>query len=186
MLVKVNVGEADAPRVRVGMAVLARLEAVPNRVFHGAVKDIASLATEASPWESGSTPGRKNFEVTIALKEADPKVLKPGMTADAEFICDSVPKAIYVPIESVIERDGKTYVYVQNGKRYERTPVVTGKSNDNFVIITKGLKAGQKIALRDPTKPMDQQEAGASFAGNEKKTPEKQAAPIPTAPVKKK
>lgn len=188
MLIKVNVGEADAPRVRVGMAVLARLEAVPNRVFHGTVKEIASLATEASPWESGSTPGRKNFEVTIRLKEADPKLLKPGMTADTEFICDSVPHAIYVPIESVIERDGKTFVYVRSGKRYVRTPVVTGKSNDNFVVITKGLKAGQIIALRDPTRPMDQQEAGASFAGNEPKTKkvEKQAAPIPPAPAAEK
>jgi multidrug efflux pump subunit AcrA (membrane-fusion protein) len=182
MLIKVNVGEADAPRVRLGMAVLARLEAVPNKVFHGTVKDIASLATEAMPWETGSTPGRKNFEVTIALREADPKVLKPGMTADAEFICDSVANSIYVPIESVVEREGKTYVFVKNGKSYSRVPVVTGKANDNFVVITRGLKRSQVIALRDPTRPMEEQEAGVSFAGTERnKSAKQEAAPVPGA-----
>lgn len=169
MLVRVNVGESDAPKVKIGMAVLARLEAIPDRVFHGTITEISSLATEGNPFEgTGATPGRKNFEVTVHLREADPKMLKPGMTADAEFICDSVNKAMYVPLESVVEKDGKTFVYVKNGKRWERTPVKTSKYNDNFIIITKGLAKGQMIALRDPTRPMESQEAGASGPGAEK------------------
>jgi multidrug efflux pump subunit AcrA (membrane-fusion protein) len=45
----------------------------------------------------------------VAVKESDPKVVKPGMTADVEFICDTVSNTIYVPLESVNERNGKTY-----------------------------------------------------------------------------
>ncbi|MCE5198785.1 MAG: efflux RND transporter periplasmic adaptor subunit [Armatimonadota bacterium] len=182
MQVKIKVGESDAPRLKVGLPVMIRLDAIPGKIFHGAIKDISSLATESNPWE-GETPGRKQFEVVVAVKEVDPKTLKPGITADAEFICESVKKAVYVPIESVIEKDGKTLVYVKRGKRYERVMVKTGKQNDNFVCITKGLKNGEVVALRDPTKPLDEQESGtANPADNAKdKKKEKSPAPIPGA-----
>ena len=180
MLVKVQVGEADAPKMRLDMPVLIRLEAVPEKTFHGSVKDISSLATEASPWEGG-TPGKKNFEVTINVKEKDPKIIKPGMTANAEFICDRIERAVYAPLESIVERNGKTYVFVKDGGRYNRTQVNTGKQNDNFICINKGLQKGQVIALRDPTRELEAQEAGASAPAPEKEKKPKQTPPIPGA-----
>lgn len=183
MLVKVQVGESDAPKIELGLPVLIKLEAVPKKVYHGTVSDISRLATEASYWETNATPGRKNFEVTITVKEVDPKTLNPGMTADVEFICSRIEKSVYVPIESVIERDGKTYVFVKEGSHYRRTRVSTGKENDNFICITKGLQKNQVIALRDPSKPLEEQEAGtaAPKAAEEKKKP----APIPEPTGKK-
>jgi len=183
MEVKVNVGESDAPKVKIGMAVIARLEAVPDKVLHGTVQTISALATEGNPFDTGSTPGRKNFEVIVKLKESDPRVLKPGMTADAEFICDSVEMTMFVPLESVIEKDGKTFVFVKNGKRYERTRILTGKYNDNFIIVTRGLKMGQVIALRDPTKTLDDQEAGATGPGAQEQKTKNEPAPLPTMPT---
>ena len=178
MLVKVKVGEADAPRVHLDMTALIVLEAVPGREFHGKVTSISSLATEAMPWERGAGTGR-SFEVVIGVKEHDAKVLKPGMTADVEFISDSVAKATYVPIEAVIERQSKTYVFVREGARYNRIQVKTGLQNDNFVVIAKGLEKGQVIALRDPTKPIEEQEAGVTRPGASAKKEETTAAPIP-------
>lgn len=177
MLVKVQVGESDAPKVRIDMPALIRLQAAPDKLFHSSVKGISNLATETRVWEGG-TPGKKNFEVTVAVSESDPKAIKPGMTADVEFICDSIENAAYVPIESVVERGGKTYVFVKDGKQYERTPVKTGKYNDNFIVVTSGLKKDQVVALRDPTRELDLQEAGSVAPGAEKK---KQSVPIPGA-----
>lgn len=179
MLARINVGESDAPRVVLGMPVKIKLEAIPDRIFHGTVTDISSLATEGNPMESGSTPGRKNFEVTVALKEADPKTIKPGMTADAEFICDAVRNVIFVPLESVIEKDGKTVVFVKSRRGFERREITTGKSNDSFVIVTKGLRKNETISLRDPTTPMDQQEAGTKASD---KNNTKQSSPLPEMP----
>jgi HlyD family secretion protein len=178
MLVKVKVGESDAPRVRLDMPVLIVLEAVPGKVFHGTVQTVSSLATEPLPWERTAGSG-KSFEVTIVVKERDPKSLKPGMTADVEFISDSVADTVYVPLESVVEKRGKTYVFVKSGTGYPRVQVKTGKSNDNFTCITKGLKKGQTIALRDPTRPLEEQEAGAAKPKAAKTEKKKPAAPIP-------
>lgn len=179
MLVKVQVGESEAPRVKVNMPTLIRLEAVPNKLYHGTVTDISNLATEADPWDSGSTPGRKNFEVTVKVKEVDRKTIKPGMTADIEFICDQMNSAVYIPIEAIIEKDDKTYVYVKNGKRYDQVQVTVGKSNDNYVCITKGLKKGQVITLRDPNRSLDEQESGVNVKGSASNKNKKKAVPIP-------
>lgn len=179
MLVKVQVGEADAPKVRLDMPVAFKLEAVPDKKFHGKVKDISSLATEPRPWEAGSTPGRKNFDVTIAVKEVDPKTLKPGMTADVEFLVETIKDALYVPMEAISEQNGKTFVFVKNGKRWQRMLVKTGKHNDNFICLAKGPTKDQVIALRDPTRPLDEQEAGTSTSGADEKSDKKEAVPIP-------
>lgn len=181
MLVKVQVGESDAPKVLLGMPTIIKLEAVPKRVFHGAVQDIASLATQGDPFSgSGGPPGRKNFTVTIALKETDPKVLKPGMTADVEFIEKTVGNSVYVPIEGVVELTGKTYIYKKQGSEYSRVLVETGTHNDNFICITKGVKKGDIIALRDPTRVAEEELADTgNTKGNGKNTPK--PAPIPGA-----
>ncbi len=179
MLVKINVGESDAPRIYVGVPVLIRLEAVPDKVFNGTVDEISNLATEARWWEPGATPGRKNFEVTVKVKEVDPKTLKPGMTADVEFICDTAENSVFVSLECVTESKGKTYVFVKDGDTYERRQVETGKPNDNFIIIKRGVRPGEVIALRDPTKPLEEQEAGVSTPEEDEKDEKKQPVPIP-------
>ena len=186
MQIKLKVGESDAPRLKIGIPTIIKLEAIPNKIFHGILRDISPLATESSPWDSGSVPGKKNFEVTVAVKEVDRKALKPGITANVEFICDVVKKAIFVPLESVVEQDGKTYVFIKTNKKFVRTLVKTGKSNDNFVCITKGLMGKEIIALRDPTKSMDEQESGTTSSKEDKSADKVQAAPIPVATKAKK
>lgn len=181
MLIKVQVGEADAPKVRANLPVLIRLEAVPNKVYHGMVQDISSLATEASPWETTSTPGKRNFEVTIEVKESDRRTIKPGMTADVEFLCDVLNRAVYLPLEAVTERDDKTYVFVKEKRGWRKTIIKTGKSNDNFVCVTSGLGKDRVVALRDPTRPLEEQEAGTAASDSGKKKDENRAPPTPAS-----
>jgi multidrug efflux pump subunit AcrA (membrane-fusion protein) len=175
MLVKVKLGESDAPRVHLAMPVLIRLDAVPNRIFKGTVKSIASLARTPEPWEGGT--GRKEIEVVIGVSTSKKDVLKPGMSADVEFICQSIKNAVYVPIEAVIERDGKTMAYVKDGTAFHKQVVKTGIANDSFIAITDGLEKGQIIALRDPTKPLESQRNASQTEQQKKK---EQLAPVPS------
>jgi HlyD family secretion protein len=170
MQVKVQVGEADAPRLELGRPVLIRLEAVKKKLFHGTVKEVSRLVKEADPWDLSSTAARRSFEVTVAIKEVDTKTLKPGMTADVEFVCDTIPNTLWVPIESVMERDGKTYVFARTGKKFKLTRVKTGLANDNSIVIAKGLKKNAIVALRDPnepTEPVDSEDASGSKDGKQ-------------------
>lgn len=173
MEAKVKVGEGDVSRLKIGMPVLMSIEAIPGRKFKGIVKDISTLASTGSPWDGGSSPGKKTFEVSVTVLNSDPKVLRPGMTVQAEFVSNSVTNAVYIPIEAVLERSGNTWVYVKERNAFRRQKVVIGMENDNNVIIKSGLQPGQIIALRDPSKvekPDDKKDS------QKEKTP----APIPT------
>lgn len=179
MEVKVAVGEGDAPKVIKSMRSRIKLEAVPKKLYTGFVKDISSLATEGRPWDTGSTPGKKTFEVNIKVDQVDPTVLKPGMTADIEFISAQVATALYVPIESVFERQGSTWVYTKQGNSYQKIKVKTGMQNDSYVVITSGVKKGQVLSMIDPTKA-----ASAPAAGAAKDTNSTKAVPMPEAKAK--
>jgi multidrug efflux pump subunit AcrA (membrane-fusion protein) len=175
MQVKVKVGESDTPKIRIGMPVHVRLESFPKKLFKGKVSGISILASEGRPWE-GATPGKKTFDVTVSLSEVDTNIMKPGITADVEFMIDQVYNAVYVPIEAVVENMGQTFIYVKESYGFRKVPVKIGLQNDNFVIITKGLSPGQKVALREPSRPTEEEAIDAQEKGSK-------TAPIPTSPT---
>lgn len=178
MLVNTQVDEADIARVKVGQRADITLDALPGQKFTGVVQEISNLASEASPWETSSTPGRKNFEVVVKVNTGSSSPLRPGMTANVEIVTDTIPGGLYVPIEAVFEKAGVQVCYVQKGSTYVSRPVVPDKRNDTFITIKSGLKLGEKVALRDPT--LDLEETPGEEEDGE-------AAPIPApAPVTEK
>ncbi len=148
MQVATEISEVDIGKMEKGQTVEVKLDAFPEPDFTGIVSDVASLAHE----KSGESE-IKVFDVTIDLDQADP-VLKPGMTAKAKILIERIPDKFYVPIESVFEKDGKKVVYLLNGKP-DAVEVEPGKRNDNFVIVSGNLKAGDLVSLADPFRPVD-------------------------------
>ena len=57
----------------------------------------------------------------------------------------------------MFEEEGKTWVYVKNGSSYDKRAVVLDQRNDNFVVVKKGLSAGDEVALRNPEQKSDEQ-----------------------------
>jgi multidrug efflux pump subunit AcrA (membrane-fusion protein) len=58
-------------------------------------------------------------------------------------------KALFVPLEAVFERQGRSVVYLA-GRRPRPREVVLGPSSADFVVIEKGLLRGERVLLRDP------------------------------------
>ena len=73
----------------------------------------------------------------------------------------------------------RTQTCDRHGRLLDEFPSRTSR-NDNHICITQGLKAGQVIALRDPTRDLEHQEAGSKAPGADKNT-KKSAPPIPGA-----
>ena len=80
--------------------------------------------------------------------------LKPGMSAQCKIITRNIDGVLSVPLEAVFEKEDTTLVYVKNGG-FDRRPVRLGAKNSDFIIIEDGLKAGEEVALRDPTIPLE-------------------------------
>ena len=149
MLLKTDVNEVDISKIEKGQEVNIKLDAFDEPQFHGVVTEIASLAHKKDQ-ESDV----KVFDITVEIDQSDPK-LKPGMTARAEIVVETVPDVVYVPIEAVHEKEDTTVVYTV-ASLPKPTKVKVGKRNDNYVIIEEGLEEGQRVALRDPTLKLEE------------------------------
>jgi hypothetical protein len=57
---------------------------------------------------------------------------------------------LVVPLQALYFEDGSTYVYLQDGNKFNKRPVVSGRKNLYLVEITQGLSNGDVIALSLP------------------------------------
>lgn len=140
-----GVNEVDVSKVKKGLKTNIKLDAFPDRTFHGKVVSVGTIGQQ-----NDRSTGIKTFEVEVEVDETDP-ILKPGMTSSIEIVVETVPTSVFVPLESVFSKNGKMIAFVMNGSGYDEVEVQTGVRNSNYVTITKGLKRGEKVALRDPT-----------------------------------
>jgi HlyD family secretion protein len=143
MVVETKVRETDIHKVERNQKVTVRVEAYPDLRLTGEVTLVGTLAQEEK-----ERRGTKFFSVTVLIKESEPR-LRPGMTARVEIEVLERAKALYVPLEAVFERDGRAVVYVA-GRRPRPREVVLGPSNNDFVVVEKGLARGERVLLRDP------------------------------------
>jgi multidrug efflux pump subunit AcrA (membrane-fusion protein) len=125
-----------------------RPDALRGRTLHGEITEVATTATEEST--SWMPSGERTFRAYVSLGKLYPKELKVGMRATARIVVDSYQDAVSVPLECVFDREGdKKIVHVRRNGRFVSIPVVLGRASQDRVIVTKGVKAGEVIALRD-------------------------------------
>ena len=168
MIVKAGVNEVDIGKIHVGMPVKVSLDAYPKVFFAGRIDRIAPAVRIDDKV--------RVFDVEIRL-DAQGRELRSGMTANIEVLGEKKDKVLTVPVESVFQRDEGEIVFVKkpfdpkatpakpaakttsNGEKdkdawkqfFEKRVVVTGLSDNRRVEVLKGLKAGDEIALEDPT-----------------------------------
>jgi len=143
MVVETKVRETDIHKVERNQKVTVRVDAYPDLRLTGAVTLVGTLAQEEK-----ERRGAKYFSVTVQVNESEPR-LRPGMTARVDIEVEERAKALFVPIEAVFEREGRSVVYVA-GRRPRPREVVLGPSNADFVVVEKGLAPGDRVLLRDP------------------------------------
>jgi len=145
MLLKTQVSEVDGDKVRSDQITYVTLDAFPDTVFRGKVTRVGTIAKKKD-YQSDINV----FEVEVTLDAADPR-LKPGMSAKGEIIVEEIPNSVWLPIESIFEKDGKTVAYVMGGGKPQKKEVRVGKRNDSSIIIKEGLKGDELVCLQDPT-----------------------------------
>lgn len=159
MQVTGNVNEVDVSKVKKDQKVNIKLDAFPDRSFHGTVLSVGTIGQQ-----NDRSSNIKTFEVVVDINENDP-ILKPGMTTSNEIVVETVPNAVYVPLESVFSKAGKTVVYRIDGSSPKEQEVETGVRNSNYITILKGVGKGDRVTLRDPT--LKEEETPASTESKE-------------------
>lgn len=130
-----------------------------NRVF-SKVQNAMSAAAPASAGASAPPAGvteadRENAKLPLPPEEDSQLqvLLRPGLLADVQIIVEKIPDAIHIPNQALFEKDGQQFVYVQNpaDSHFEPRTVKLAKRSESVLVVAEGLKAGEIIALGDPT-----------------------------------
>lgn len=145
MQARVFVLEADAGGVAAGQAAEVVLENRPG-VAHPA--KVARIDTVAKPRERGSPV--QFFEVTLTLEKTVGGVMKPGQRVRATLYLARHAKALVVPRQAVAREGERHQVFVRRGEGFAPQRVELGSGDHGLVVVTKGLAAGDVIALRPP------------------------------------
>jgi len=151
--VRVRVDEASVHDLKVGQDAVITLKTVADREFAGKLTSIGAVAHEVDRWDaSDAVPGQRVFDVTVQILEPDLTVLRPGVSAEVQFVAKRIKEALYVPVEAIFDKSGGEVVYVKQGGRFVPRQVKIGERNEKAVTILEGLKAGEEVALSDPTR----------------------------------
>jgi len=138
--VEADVAESNLEAISVGQPVEIVLDAYPDVRYPGYVAKIVPTADRA----------KATVQVKVAFRSYDSRVL-PEMSAKVHFLprpsrvaVDTQP-VLVVPSTAVVERSGRSVVFVVEGGRAVEVPVVVGRQVGSSVAIREGLRAGVQV-----------------------------------------
>lgn len=145
MKVEIKIHETWVDKVQPGQQAKITISAFPDKTFTGKVLKKAPLADP----EEWLNPDLKVYSTDVSI-DGTHEFLKTGMTAKVEIIIEELKNVISIPIQAVVNRNGKKVCYVMGSKEPKQREVDTGLFNDNFVEIKSGLAEGEKVLLNPP------------------------------------
>lgn len=135
--VQLTIPEQFVSGVAVGQPVGFVVDAYPGRQFEGKVQYISpSLQAD-----------QRALTVEAVVPNANGE-LKPGLFATALMEQPARTPGIVVPTTAVLTSGGTSRVFVIAGDRAEERIVTIGQTVGDTVEITKGLKAGERVATK--------------------------------------
>jgi HlyD family secretion protein len=148
ILAEVDVDETEIVSVRLGQSAVLRIDALPDKEYHGKVVEVGS-----SGYNRANQPDVTFFKVKILLDHPDTD-LRASMSVRAEINTAAHTNALVVPIQAVVDRppvgarddakEVKVVFVVEAGKAHQRQ-VQTGISDETRVELTSGVKPGERV-----------------------------------------
>jgi len=160
MQIKAKVKESNVDRVAPGQKVRVTVDAFADLVLTGVVDTVAPLP---DPRSAGQAPAEPKVFTTLITLDKVTSGLRPGMTAQAEFLVKEFDKLLTVPTSAVLHFDGKDQVAIKKPEGgFEWRQVTLGLANEELSEVKEGIKSGD-IVIETPLKLMSAQERFEKF-----------------------
>ena len=147
MEVRAKIAESDRTNIVSGQPATLYVDTLPDERFVVRVGSLSGLASRAQWYESATVT--RLFDVSFQFETPDPR-LKAGASARVVIEGKEIPDALHVPRQAVLEKNGKTHVFVKVGDRFEQREVKVEHLTESRAAIA-GVAEGTEVALSDPT-----------------------------------
>ena len=141
----VQVDEIDAGKVKIGQDANIVVDAVQGRSFGGTVVGIGTMLKQAS-----FDRAQKISDTYVELDNVDTKLLRPGMNLKAQIQVDKYPQVVVVPLSSIQERDGRSFVQVwkPETKSFEWREIQLRTNDGLTAVVESGLNGDERIRVK--------------------------------------
>ncbi|GGI45480.1 hemolysin D [Paenibacillus marchantiophytorum] len=137
-----TVGEFDVFRIKPGMLVQVKVEALKSKKLQGKVEKVSKFAKSGTDQGSGSA----QFEVTISLEQSDQLIAGLSLTGTIET--ERKTSTLVVPTLAVMHEKEIYYVMLQTPQGVERREIEIGMETPEKTEVVKGLNEGDTVVLQ--------------------------------------
>jgi len=140
-----KVTETDRDNLQQGQSAIIQVDALPGRTFDAKVGALTGSASRGNFFETSAV---RQFDIVMALDHPDP-LMRAGSSLRVTIDGREVKNAIHVPRQAIFEKNGRNFVYLQVGDRFEQRDIKVENATESRAIVS-GLNEGDVIALVDP------------------------------------
>jgi len=144
MEVQAKVSETDRSNIAPNESAEVHIDAHPGEILPAKVKTVAGLASRDF-WSGNS---QAKFPASFQLERNSPD-LRPGISALVKVHGAKLSNVLYLPSQSLFDKDGKQVVYVKHGDSFEATSVTVKYRTESRIVI-EGLHEGAEVAVVNP------------------------------------
>ena len=145
MRVAAVIPEPEAGKIASGQRAEIRLDANPDRLFHGRVGTVGRIFRTKS-WETPSIV----CDAEVSIEDPDPALMRPGMAADVTLLGESAAPVLQLPERAVrFGKDGAQVDVRGADGTVRAVPVTLGRRSGDDVEVLAGVKEGDTVVLGD-------------------------------------
>ena len=147
--VEADVSESNLSKVKIDQPCEIQLDALPDLRLRGVVQRLVPTVDRS----------KATVMTKIRFVDQDPRIL-PEMSAKVAFLAREMPpdqraaRTVVQPA-AIVERNGRSVVYVIRDNKAAEVPVESGARIGDMIEIAKGVKPGDKVVLRPPHRLYD-------------------------------
>ncbi|MBA4196755.1 MAG: efflux transporter periplasmic adaptor subunit [Chitinophaga sp.] len=164
IVVQVDVGENDIPKVKIGDTAVVEIDAYNNRKFKGLVYKIANPSSTTTSVSTSTDVTNYTVHIRLLLESykdliapGKPFPFRPKMSASADIQTRTEKDVLSVPLNAVTTReakakDGKTngteevvFILNKTAGTIKKVKVSTAIQDLNYIQIKEGLKDGDEV-----------------------------------------
>jgi HlyD family secretion protein len=160
MEARAQVTEVDRGNLQTGQSAIVEIDALPGRTYAAKVGPLGTTAAQGSFFQTSAV---RRFDIVLKLDHPDP-MMRAGSSLRVVIDGREMKEALHVPRQAVFEKAGKSFVFLQNGDRFERHDVKVLNATESRAAIS-GLHDGDVIALVDPDLALSRTKASSGPLG---------------------
>jgi multidrug resistance efflux pump len=161
MRVKTRINESKVSLLESGTPAIVRVDALGREPLRGKITEVTVIPAPAN----GPFSDVKVYFANVDVEGHSG--LRPGMTAEVEFMVDSRRNVPRIPVNTIRWFDGKPYAAIPSAEGGHTWKLLDlGLSDEAFAEIITGLEPGQKV-IADPSglpPPTDAERQAATIA----------------------